>query len=73
MKEQLTKAMKLNYLLAVVYMDKSGKLTKRRIKVLKMHGEKIWVWDAGKRAKRTFLIDRVLACQPILRKEREII
>ena len=73
MREQCVKAMKYNQLMDVVYMDKAGKLTKRRIRVLKLNGEKMWIWDTAKQAKRTFLVHHVLACQPVLHKERAIL
>lgn len=73
MREQMVKAIKFQQVLEVVYMDKAGKLSKRRIKVLNLHGEKMWVWDYSRRAKRTFIVDHVLACQPVLQREREIV
>lgn len=73
MREQMVKAMKYQQLVEVVYMDKAGKVTKRRIRILKMNGDKMWVWDYSKRAKRTFLVDHILASQPVLSKEREIV
>lgn len=73
MREQVRKAMKYHQLIEVVYMDQSGNVTKRRIKVLKLNGDKMWVWDVAKQAKRTFLLDHVLACQPVFTREREVV
>lgn len=73
MREYMVKAMKYNQVVEVVYMDKAGNVTKRRIRVLKINGEKLWIWDYNKRAKRTFLLDHILASQPVLQKERELV
>ncbi|MFC4353974.1 transcriptional regulator [Chryseomicrobium palamuruense] len=73
MRDHMVKAMKYNQVVEIVYMDKAGNVTKRRIRVLKMNGERLWVWDYNKRAKRTFLLDHILASQPVLHKEREIV
>ncbi|MGE7623625.1 transcriptional regulator [Viridibacillus sp. NPDC096237] len=73
MKEQLLKAMQRNQLLNLMYMSKSGGITKRRVKIIKMTGESFQAYCFMKNDKRTFIIDNVLAAVPIIRKEREVV
>lgn len=73
MKEQLIKAMQRNQLVDMMYMSKSGEVTQRRIKIIKMVGDTFQSFCFVKHAKRTFIIDNVLAVVPVLRKEREVI
>ncbi|MEX3621840.1 transcriptional regulator [Viridibacillus arvi] len=73
MKEQLLKAMQRNQLVDLMYMSKSGGITKRRVKVIKMIGESFQAYCFMKNDKRTFIIDSVLAAVPVIQREREVI
>lgn len=73
MKEQLIKAMQYHQLVNIMYMSKSGEITKRRVKLLKITGDKFQAFCFLKHAKRTFIIDNVLAVLPITQKECEVI
>lgn len=73
MKEQLIKAMQYRQLVTIMYMSKSGEITKRRVKILKMEGGKFQAYCFLKSAKRTFIIDNVLAVLPVVRREKEVI
>lgn len=73
MKEQLLKAMQRNQLVDLMYMSKSGGITKRRVKVIKMIGESFQAYCFMKNDKRTFIIDSVLAAVPVMHREREVI
>ncbi|OMC83626.1 transcriptional regulator [Viridibacillus sp. FSL H7-0596] len=73
MKEQLLKAMQRNQLVDLMYMSKSGGITKRRVKVIKMIGESFQAYCFMKNDKRTFIIDSVLAVVPVTIREREVI
>lgn len=73
MKEQLIRAMQYRQLVTIMYMSKSDEITKRRVKVLKISGDKFQAYCFLKRAKRTFIIDNVLAVLPVVRKEKEVI
>ncbi|MGE7129555.1 transcriptional regulator [Lysinibacillus xylanilyticus] len=73
MKEQLIKAMQRNQFLNMMYMDKDGNVSKRRIKVIKIVGDSFQAFCFTRQAKRTFMIDSVLAVVPVSRKEREVV
>ncbi|MEO4053349.1 transcriptional regulator [Solibacillus sp. CAU 1738] len=73
MKEQLIKAMQRNQLVDIMYFAKDGVISKRRIQIVKMIGEKLQAYCFVKHAKRTFIIDNVLAVSPVTYKERDVI
>lgn len=73
MKEQLIKAMQHNQLVDLMYISQEGEITKRRIKLIKIVGDRFQVFCFTKHAKRTFITDNVLAVMPVLRKERVVI
>ncbi|WP_369973801.1 hypothetical protein, partial [Rummeliibacillus sp. POC4] len=73
MKEQLVKAMQYHQLVELMYMSKSGEISKRRVKLLKISGDKFQAFCFLKHSKRTFIIDNVLAVLPVIYKEREVI
>jgi hypothetical protein len=73
MREQILKVMKHQQLIDVIYMAKSGAITKRRVKVLKMTGGSLQVYCYTKNAKRTLILNQVLAVKPVIRKERGIV
>lgn len=73
MKEQLLKAMQRNQVIDLMYMSKGGEITKRRVKIIKIAGERFQAYCFVKQAKRTFFIDNVLAVAPLIHKEREVI
>jgi len=49
----------------MIYQDRSGRLTQRRIRVLSADGGNIRAYDLGKRAPRVFEAARILAVQPV--------
>ncbi|MFJ7407104.1 MULTISPECIES: transcriptional regulator [unclassified Lysinibacillus] len=73
MKEQLVKAMQRNQLVNMMYVAKDGSITKRRIKVIKIVGDSFQAYCFTRQAKRTFVIDSVLAVVPIIHKERSVV
>ena len=73
MKNQLLKALHRNHLVDMVYVSRSGEISKRRIKLAKVSECSFSAFCFTKQAKRTFLIDSVLAVAPVIRKEREVI
>lgn len=72
-KGQLIRSLRFNQLLDVMYLAKSGAVTKRRIKVLKIHDEIFQAYCFSKQAKRTFTIENVLACVPVTSREKDVI
>lgn len=73
MKEQLLKAMQRNQLVDLMYISKSGEVSKRRVKIIKMTADLFQAYCFVKHAKRTFIIDNVLAVVPVTIREREVI
>lgn len=73
MKEQLIKAMQHNQFLNMMYMSKDGTVSKRRIKIIKIAGDSFQAYCYKRQAKRTFMIDSVLAVVPNIHKEREVV
>lgn len=73
MKEQLMKVLERNQLVEMMYIAKSGEITKRRIKVTKVDNDTFKAYCFVKHAARTFTIENVLALLPVIRKERAII
>lgn len=73
MRDQLVKAMQRNQIVNMMYLAKSGEVTKRRIKIIKIVGDTFQAYCFTKQAKRTFIINNVLAVFPVSRKEREVV
>ncbi|MGE7091695.1 transcriptional regulator [Lysinibacillus sp. NPDC048646] len=73
MKEQLIKAMQRNQFVNMMYVSKSGIVTKRRIKIIKIVGDSFQAFCFTRNAKRTFIINNVLAVVPVLHKERSVV
>ena len=73
MKGQLLKVMQRNQVVEMMYIAKSGKVSKRRVKILKITEDSFSAYCFLKHAKRTFKIDNVLALAPVISKVREVI
>ena len=67
-KEQLIKAMKRNRIIDIMYMAKDRKITKRRIKLIKISGDYAQAYCFTRHAKRNFIIDNILAVRTVNRK-----
>ena len=57
----------------MMYMAKDSKVSKRRVKVIKIVGDSFQAFCFTRQAKRTFMIDSVLAIVPVFHKEREVV
>lgn len=73
MRIKLMKCMERNQLVELMYLDNKGNISKRRVKVLKIQGDTFHVFCFNRNAKRTFLIDNILACAPVIHKESEVV
>ncbi|WP_054768401.1 hypothetical protein [Lysinibacillus parviboronicapiens] len=73
MKQQLVKAMQRGQLMNMMYVSKSGEITKRRVKIIKVVGDSFTAFCFTRQAKRTFIINNVLAIVPVVRKERGVV
>ncbi|MEK5232220.1 transcriptional regulator [Lysinibacillus sp. FSL K6-0232] len=73
MREQLMKAMQRRQIIQMMYIAKSGVMTKRRVKILTITGDAFTAFCFTRLAKRTFLIHNVLALRPIVQRESDAI
>lgn len=73
MKTQLLKVAERNQLVDMMYIDKNSKISKRRIKVVKVLEDKFTAYCFTKHSPRTFVIENVLALMPVARREREVV
>lgn len=68
MRNQLIKALQHQLLLDMIYIAKDGKMSKRRVKLIKITGETVQAYCFTKQAKRTFIIENILAIAPSKQK-----
>lgn len=54
----------LHRIVTIIYQDRHGQLTQRRIRVQAFDDGRVRAYDLGKRAPRVFDVDRILAVQP---------
>ncbi|MEK3955357.1 transcriptional regulator [Psychrobacillus sp. FSL K6-1464] len=73
MRINLMKCMERNQLVELMYMDSKGNISQRRVKVLRIQGDTFQVFCFMRNAKRTFIMNNVLACVPVIHKEREVV
>ncbi len=69
----LMKCMERNQLVEIMYMDSKGNISQRRLKVLKIQGDTFQAFCFKRNAKRTFIIENLLAFVPVIHKERAVI
>lgn len=73
MRINLMKCMERNQLVELMYLDSKGNISKRRVKILKIQGDTFQGFCFKRNAKRTFIIENVLAFVPVIHKEREVV
>ena len=73
MKLNLLESMRYGQIVDVMYMAKSGEVTKRRLKVIKLQGDSFQAYCFLRNKKRIFIIDNVLALIPVISKERSVV
>lgn len=73
MRVQLMRSRERNEMADMMYMDKSGAVSKRRIQVIQVGEGSFRAYCYLRRSKRTFTIDNVLALVPVVHKERSVI
>ncbi|MEK3981657.1 transcriptional regulator [Psychrobacillus sp. FSL K6-2836] len=70
MRSELLKYLKHGWLVELMYLSKAGEISKRKVKIIKVQGDLFHAYCFNQHAKRTFLIDNVLAVAPVFPKER---
>lgn len=73
MRNQLEKAIKNGAPVIMIYRAKDGRCTKRAITVLQTGDVSFRAYCHMRHAKRTFLIDRVLALFPVIEREKAVL
>lgn len=69
-RSELVKYFKQGWMVELMYLSKTGEVSKRKVKIIKFQGDLIHAYCFKQHAKRTFLIDNVLAVAPVFPKER---
>ena len=69
-RSELVKCFKQGWMIELMYLSKTGEVSKRKVTIIKFQGELFHAYCFKKHAKRTFLIDNVLAVAPVFPKER---
>lgn len=73
MRERIVKAQQHSEPVLLMYIDKHGVISKRRVRILHVSKQSFQAYCFVRRAKRTFLIDSVLAVVPIVKKEKFVV
>ncbi len=73
MLNKLIKSMDHGVPLDMIYMDKTGVVSKRRIEVIQVGEVSFRAFCQLRKSKRTFIIDNVLALVPVVRRERDVV
>lgn len=73
MRSELLKYFKHGWMVELMYLSKNGDISKRKVKIIKVQGELFHAYCFNQHAKRTFLIDNVLAVAPKLPIERSVV
>lgn len=66
MRQEVMRWMRSGRVVEMMYIDRNGVISKRRLKLMKLQGDRLVAWDVFKQARRTFRMDRVLACLPTI-------
>lgn len=70
---QLLRSVECGGILEMMYLAKDGSVSQRRIKVLQVEGELFRAYCFLRKAKRKFLINNVLALDPVIKRERDVV
>lgn len=69
----LEKYFSRDQIVEIMYFSKAGEVSRRRVKIIKIQGDSFQGYCFKRKAKRTFLIENVLACVPVVKRERDVI
>lgn len=73
MRLELIKSIERGQIMEMMYLAKDGSVSQRRIKVLQVEGELFRAYCFLRKAKRKFLINNVLALDPVIKRERDVV
>lgn len=63
----------IGQIVAIIYMDRGGRFTKRRVKLLAVDGDRVKVYCLERQAPRMLLTASVLAVEPVRRKPKYVV
>lgn len=69
----LEKYFSRDQIVEIMYFSKAGEVSKRRVKIINIQDDAFQGYCFKRNAKRTFLIENVLACVPVVKRERDVI
>ena len=72
MKTLIQKYFQRGQLVDLIYLSKTGETSKRRVKILSLQSDSFNGYCFQRNAKRTFLIENVLALVPVNLQERKV-
>ena len=70
MRNDLVKYLHRGWFVELMYLSKTGEISKRKIKLLRVEEDILYAYCFKQNAKRSFRIDHVLAIVPLLQQER---
>lgn len=73
MRINILKALRLDQISEMIYMNNNGEISKQRVKVLSVEGNTFKAFCFLRNTRRTFKVNNVLAFVPFTQKEREVI
>lgn len=73
MLKMLVESVEYGDILEMMYLSKSGEVSKQKIKVLQVCEVSFRAYCYLRKSKRTFTIDNVLALVPVITRERTVI
>ncbi|MDZ5712227.1 transcriptional regulator [Jeotgalibacillus haloalkalitolerans] len=73
MREQLMKYQQQNHTVKMIYMDKSGQCSERKIRIRNLHNTSFTAFCFKRGAVRTFQYDNVLSIVPVIKREKMVI
>ena len=65
MVSELNRYLRLGQFVEIVYQDRDGRLTQRRIRLQSIHGDQLHAFCFTRRSIRTFRIGNILALAPV--------
>lgn len=72
MDKEINKAIAYHQIIELIYVASKGTITKRQVKPIKMNGDYLLAYCFLRQSTRTFKIEQILACAPVIKSERAV-
>lgn len=66
---QLRKYQSTGQPIELIYLDRNGKTSQRMVRILKISGDRVKAYCLTKRGPRLFVIESILAVQPVVKRQ----